>query len=108
MLPELTPDEFSAALDGVAADALAVSQPSGPPVDALAVARSLGLTVAWKVKHEHDPIACKFWRNAAPRKMSVVETMQKHDRSVTARNAQFEPVEADPVKRPEEVARVDP
>jgi hypothetical protein len=69
---------------------------------------TLGLTVAWKVKHEHDPIACKFWRNAAPRKMSVVETMQKHDRSVTARNAQFEPVEADPVKRPEEVARVDP
>jgi hypothetical protein len=47
MLPELTPDEFSAALDGVAADALAVSQPSGPPVDALALARSLGLTVAW-------------------------------------------------------------
>ncbi len=47
MLPELTPDEFSAALDCVAADALAVSQPSGPPIDALALARALGLAVAW-------------------------------------------------------------
>ena len=47
MLPELTQDEFSAALDSVAADLLAQSPTTAPPVDALALARRLGLAVAW-------------------------------------------------------------
>src|SRR5215207_488499 len=47
MLPELTQDEFSAALDGVAAGVLAQAVETAPPVDALSLARTLGLAVAW-------------------------------------------------------------
>ena len=47
MLPELTVDEFSLALDAVAADATAVLGDAGPPVDALALAAAMQLTVAW-------------------------------------------------------------
>ena len=47
MLPELTQDEFSHALDSVAAGAIAALDTDGPPVDALALARRLGLSVAW-------------------------------------------------------------
>jgi hypothetical protein len=47
MLPELTQDEFSAALDAVVADVLDVVAVGGPPIDALAVARSMGMAVAW-------------------------------------------------------------
>jgi hypothetical protein len=47
MLPELTQDEFGAALDAVACDVLESALVAEPPVDALAVATSLGLTVAW-------------------------------------------------------------
>lgn len=47
MLPELTQDEFSAALDVVAGDVLSGLAIAGPPVDALDVARALGLVVAW-------------------------------------------------------------
>ncbi len=47
MLPELTEDEFSAALDAVAADVLDVARADGPPIDAFALARTLGLVVAW-------------------------------------------------------------
>jgi Zn-dependent peptidase ImmA (M78 family) len=47
MLPELTQDEFSHALDSVAAGAIAALDMEGPPVDALALARRLGMSVAW-------------------------------------------------------------
>jgi hypothetical protein len=47
MLPELTQDELSAALDAVAAEALAVLQLESPPVDTIQLARALGLAVAW-------------------------------------------------------------
>ncbi len=47
MLPELTQEEYFAALDGVAADVLAQSPAAVPPVDALVLARRLGLDVAW-------------------------------------------------------------
>ncbi len=47
MLPELTQDDYAAALDGVAADVLAQSPTTAPPVDALELARRLGLDVAW-------------------------------------------------------------
>lgn len=47
MLPELTQDDYAAALDGVAAEVLAQSPTTAPPVDALALARRLGLDVAW-------------------------------------------------------------
>lgn len=47
MLPELTREEFSAALDRVAAEVLAEAGAEGPPVEAVAVARALGITVAW-------------------------------------------------------------
>jgi hypothetical protein len=47
MLPELTQDEFSAALDAVAADVLRAARADGPPIDAFELARSLGLVVAW-------------------------------------------------------------
>lgn len=47
MLPELTLDEFSAALDAVARDVLDAVDVVAPPIDALDVARALGLAVAW-------------------------------------------------------------
>jgi hypothetical protein len=46
MLPELTPDEFSAALDAVAAE-VHLHGSADEPIDALALARALGLSVAW-------------------------------------------------------------
>lgn len=47
MLPELTPDEFSAALDAVAADVHLHHASPDAPIDALALARAMGLAVAW-------------------------------------------------------------
>jgi hypothetical protein len=47
MLPELTPLEFSAALDAVAAEVLAHLPARDAPIDALRLARVLGLSVAW-------------------------------------------------------------
>jgi hypothetical protein len=47
MLPELTTEEFSAALDEVARMALAHLAQADPPVDALELARRLGLSVTW-------------------------------------------------------------
>jgi len=46
MLAELAREEISAALDTVAGDVLAEVGLRGPPVDAFAVARSLGISVA--------------------------------------------------------------
>lgn len=47
MLPELTPDEFSAALDDVAAEVLVHWDKDDAPIDAFRLARALGLAVAW-------------------------------------------------------------
>jgi predicted transcriptional regulator len=47
MLPELTQDEYSLALDSVAGEAIAALGDGDLPIDALALARALGLTVAW-------------------------------------------------------------
>jgi hypothetical protein len=47
MLPELTPDEFSAALDEIAAFVLTHQVADDAPIDALQLARALGLAVAW-------------------------------------------------------------
>jgi hypothetical protein len=47
MLPELTQDEYALALDSVAAEVLVARDDVGPPVDALVLARSLGMAVAW-------------------------------------------------------------
>ena len=46
MLPELTTEECAAALDAVAAEALARSGERGSPIDAVALATALGLVVA--------------------------------------------------------------
>jgi len=46
MLAELAPEELADALDAVAAEVLAAAGVDGPPVDAFAVARALGITVA--------------------------------------------------------------
>lgn len=50
MLPELTLDEFSAALDAVARDVLDTVDVVAPPIDALDVARTLGMAVAWDAR----------------------------------------------------------
>lgn len=47
MLPELTQDEFSAALDDVAGDLIETLGATGPPMDMLALAAALELVVAW-------------------------------------------------------------
>jgi hypothetical protein len=47
MLPELTPEEFTAALDSVTGAVLAALPEAAPPIDAVDLARSLGLAVAW-------------------------------------------------------------
>jgi len=52
MLPELTQDEFSAALDAVAASVIAVLGDVGPPIDALELAKALNLAVAWDTEQQ--------------------------------------------------------
>jgi hypothetical protein len=47
MLPELTADELALALDTVAAGVLARLDAADPPIDAVALARALQLSVAW-------------------------------------------------------------
>jgi predicted transcriptional regulator len=47
MIPEISQEELSAALDSVAADVIQRIALEGSAVDAVAVARSLGLTVVW-------------------------------------------------------------
>ena len=47
MLPELTLDELSTALDTVAERAILALGQDGPPVNALVLARALGLAIAW-------------------------------------------------------------
>ncbi len=47
MLPEYTREELAAGLDRTAAEILAKSGTEAPPVDAFAVARGLGVAVAW-------------------------------------------------------------
>jgi hypothetical protein len=46
MLPEITSEELSAGLDAVAMDVLSEAEVDGPPVDAVAVAQAIGMTVA--------------------------------------------------------------
>jgi len=46
MLPEITPEELSASLDEVAVEVLDEAGIDGPPVDALTIARRLGITIA--------------------------------------------------------------
>ena len=46
MLAEIPPEELSAVLEAVAAETLAATGVDHPPVDAFAVARALGITVA--------------------------------------------------------------
>ncbi len=52
MLPELTQDEFSAALDAVAASVIAVLGDVRPPIDALELASALNLAVAWDTEQQ--------------------------------------------------------
>jgi Zn-dependent peptidase ImmA (M78 family) len=47
MLPEITAEEFSAVLDSVVADVIRSLPDAAPPIDALDLAHSLGLAVAW-------------------------------------------------------------
>jgi Zn-dependent peptidase ImmA (M78 family) len=59
MLPELTPDEFAAALDACAVEVLWEAAVEGPPVDAELVAQRLGLVVA---QDESMPCRGRFVR----------------------------------------------
>ena len=47
MLAEITANELAASLDAVAMDLLGEAGVEGPPIDALAIAHRLGMTVAW-------------------------------------------------------------
>jgi hypothetical protein len=47
MLPEITPEELSAALDASAMEVLDKAGIDGPPVDAAVLAHRLGITLAW-------------------------------------------------------------
>jgi hypothetical protein len=49
MLPEIAWEELTVALDAVAAETLAAGQVRRPPIDAMQLARGLGLTVAWMI-----------------------------------------------------------
>jgi hypothetical protein len=52
MLPELTQEELSQALDDVAEEAISLAGNLEPPVDALRLARGLGLTVTWDERQQ--------------------------------------------------------
>ncbi|REK15753.1 MAG: ImmA/IrrE family metallo-endopeptidase [Planctomycetota bacterium] len=62
MLPELTTEEWSEALDAVAGQLIAELPSAAPPIDALRLARTLGLTVAWD---ERQPSRGRMARLAA-------------------------------------------
>ncbi len=47
MLPEIALEDLAIALDAVVEETLAAAGVHEPPIDAIAVAQSLGLTVAW-------------------------------------------------------------
>ncbi len=47
MLPEIPQEEFAATLDAVATETLAKAGIGEPPIDAVAIAKCLGLAVAW-------------------------------------------------------------
>ena len=47
MLPEFSQEEFSAALDAVAGGVLEAAGQNVPPIDAIELARALGLALAW-------------------------------------------------------------
>lgn len=47
MLPEITPEEFAAALDHVGMEVLGEAGIEQPPIDTLAIARALDIKVAW-------------------------------------------------------------
>jgi Zn-dependent peptidase ImmA (M78 family) len=47
MLPEISREELTVALDAVAAETLAAAHIDRPPIDAVLLAERLGLTVAW-------------------------------------------------------------
>jgi predicted transcriptional regulator len=68
MLPELTQEELSQALDGVAEETIAALGDAGPPVDALALARALGLTVTWDESQSGRARVVRLgeWADAAP------------------------------------------
>lgn len=51
-MPEFTREELAAGLDRVAEEVLAESGVRGPPVDALEVARRLGIALAWDDRQE--------------------------------------------------------
>jgi Zn-dependent peptidase ImmA (M78 family) len=46
-LPEIAQEDLAVALDAVAGETLTTAEVRGPPIDAVALARRLGLTVAW-------------------------------------------------------------
>ena len=47
MMPEIPLEELAAVLDSVATDALAKAEIGEPPIDTMAIAKRLGLTIAW-------------------------------------------------------------
>jgi hypothetical protein len=52
MYPELTREELAAGLDSVVEEIFETAGVAGPPVDAMAVARTLGISVAWDDRQE--------------------------------------------------------
>lgn len=76
MLPELTRLEFAAALDAASAEVLAELPIIEPPVDAIALARRLGLSLAWD---DTQPGRGRIVRRHAAASRSLGSILLRHD-----------------------------
>jgi hypothetical protein len=76
MLPEVAREELTAVLDAVASETLAEACVCGPPIDGLALARRLGLTVAWDDRQQGR---ARLVNLAGGREKSARSILLKHD-----------------------------
>jgi hypothetical protein len=82
MLPEIAPEELSAALDRVAMEILTEVHVQQPPVDALGVAKALGITVALD---ERQPVRARYvrlrsYRGGEPRATILLRPEPRQER----------------------------
>ncbi len=76
MLAEIPPEELSAVLEAVAAETLADARVDRPPVDAFAVARALGITVA---SDDRQPGRARYVRLGGHRRAEGKAAILLHD-----------------------------
>jgi len=62
------------------------------PVQLVGRVRVVRQPVPWEVGYEHAPIACQLMSHLPPRAVTVLQSVQEHERRPAGRNAQLGPV----------------